>query len=300
MAIAAALIYWVIVAIWLTVLGTVCWFYVANPRIFGTTRLLLGVVTIDTARNLVENVYFGLYLDSRYGLFNPDLAGMLGQPALLIVPKVLNAVSGLLVLSILLLRWLPEAVRRRAEEHTAHLSRMATMDTMTGLFNRSHFLLQAETEFERTQRYHHPLSVLLLDIDRFKGINDRYGHDVGDRVIVEIASILRYMAREADLAARLGGEEFVVMLPETGISDAAILGERLRTAIAGTPIQATGRMLTLTVSIGVGGSDGNATVCEMLKQADLALRRAKQEGRNRVCLSDGIAPAEIYTGVSGR
>lgn len=302
MAIAAALIYWVIVAIWLTVLGTVCWFYVANPRIFGTTRLLLGVVTIDTARNLVENIYFGLYLDSRYGLFNPDLAGLLGQPALLIVPKVLNALSGLLVLSILLLRWLPEAVgeRRSAEEHTAHLSRMATIDTMTGLFNRSHFLLQAETEFERTQRYHHPLSVLLLDIDHFKGVNDRYGHDVGDRVIVEIASILRYMAREADLAARLGGEDFVVMLPETGICDAAILGERLRTAIASTPIQATGRMLTLTVSIGVGGSDGNATVCEMLKQADLALRQAKQDGRNRVCLNGEIVPVGAYTGVSGR
>jgi len=290
MAIAAALIYWVIVAIWLSVLGTVIWFYAANPRIFGTTRLLLGVVAIDTTRNIVENVYFGLYFDSRYGLFGPDLAGVLGEPLLLIMPKVLNVISGLLVLSILLLRWLPEAIgeRRSAEEHSAHLSRMASIDGMTGLFNRSHFLIQAESEFERTQRYHHPLSVLMLDIDYFKSINDRYGHDIGDRVIVEIANILRYMAREADLAARMGGEEFVVMLPETCIADAANLGERLRAAIAATPIQATGGMLSLTVSIGVGGSDGNATVGEMLKQADLALYRAKSEGRNRTCLCSGV------------
>ena len=301
MAIAAALIYWVIVAIWLSVLGTVIWFYAANPRIFGTTRLLLGVVAIDTTRNIVENVYFGLYFDSRYGLFGPDLAGVLGEPLLLIMPKVLNVISGLLVLSILLLRWLPEAIgeRRSAEEHSAHLSRMASIDGMTGLFNRSHFLIQAESEFERTQRYHHPLSVLMLDIDYFKSINDRYGHDIGDRVIVEIANILRYMAREADLAARMGGEEFVVMLPETGIADAANLGERLRAAIAATPIQATGGLLSLTVSIGVGGSDGNATVGEMLKQADLALSRAKSEGRNRTCLCDSpLRP--VYTGLSGR
>src|SRR5579859_1596904 len=206
MTIAAELIYWVIVAIWLTVLGTVSWFYIGNPKIFGTTRLLLTVIAIDTVRNLVENIYFGLYFDSRLGLFSPSLVAVLGQPALLIMPKVLNVISGLLVLSILLLRWLPEAIgeRRDAEEHSAYLSRKAAVDGMTGLFNRSHFLIQAETEFERTQRYHHPLSVLMLDIDHFKSINDRYGHDVGDRVIVEIANILRYMAREADLAARMG------------------------------------------------------------------------------------------------
>jgi diguanylate cyclase (GGDEF)-like protein len=218
------------------------------------------------------------------------------------MPKVLNVISGVLVLLILLMRWLPEAIgeRRAADEHNAQLSRMATVDAMTGLFNRGHFLIQAESEFERAGRYHRPLSLLMLDIDHFKSINDRFGHDVGDRVIVEIASILRYMAREADLAARLGGEEFVMMLPETCIQDAASLGERLRAAIAATPIQATGGLLSLTVSIGVGGSDGSATVCEMLKQADLALYRAKDEGRNRICLcSENATMPPAQTGVSG-
>ncbi len=286
MAIAAALIYWVIVAIWLTVLGTVAWFYVGNPRIFGTTRLLLGVLAIDTSRNIVENIYFGLYFDSRYGLFTPALAGILSQPLLLIVPKVLNVISGLMVLSILLLRWLPDSIgeRRSAEERTTQLSRLAAIDGMTGLFNRSHFLLRGETEFERAQRYHHPLAILLLDIDRFKSINDRYGHDMGDRVIVELANILRYMAREADVTARLGGEEFVVLLPETDVTQAGILAERLRIAIAATPLQ-TVCDVRLTVSIGVSGSDGNATLGELLKQADLALYKAKNAGRNRVCLA---------------
>src|SRR5579859_3485407 len=284
MTIAAELIYWVIVAIWLTVLGTVSWFYIGNPKIFGTTRLLLTVIAIDTVRNLVENIYFGLYFDSRLGLFSPSLVAVLGQPALLIMPKVLNVISGLLVLSILLLRWLPEAIgeRRDAEAHAAHLIRMATIDGMTGLYNRSHFLIQAEIEFERAGRYGRPLSLLLLDIDKFKSINDRYGHDTGDRVIVEIADIMRHMARDADMTGRLGGEEFVILLPETSLVDAAVLAERLRSGIAAAPIHSTELDLRLTVSIGVAAAAGNASFAAMMKQADLALYEAKEKGRDQV------------------
>jgi diguanylate cyclase (GGDEF)-like protein len=172
------------------------------------------------------------------------------------------------------------------------------------LYNRSHFLIMAETEFERAHRHHHSLAVLLLDIDRFKLINDRYGHDMGDRVIVEIANILRRVARDADLTARLGGEEFVVLLPETSVEQAAILAERLRTAIAATPLQ-TVTDLRLTVSIGVAGSLESDSVGEILKQADLALYKAKNAGRNRVCLAiddgrseDGLILAQA--GASGR
>ena len=287
MSIAAALIYWLIVAIWLAVLGTVVWYHARKAKIFGQTRLLLSVVAIDSSRNIVENIYFGLYFDSRYGLFDPALATILGQPLLLIMPKVLNVVSGLMVLSILLLRWLPNAIgeRRNAEERTAQLSRMAAADGMTGLFNRSHFLIMGETEFERSQRYQHPMSLLLLDIDRFKSVNDTHGHDIGDRVIVEIAAILRRMAREADMTARLGGEEFVVMLPETGVGEAATLAERMRAAISVTPIPVPGGEIRLTVSIGVSGNRHLSTLGEMLKQADMALYQAKHTGRNRVCLA---------------
>jgi diguanylate cyclase (GGDEF)-like protein len=305
MTLAAALIYWVIVAIWLAVLGAVAWFYISNPKIFGTTRVLLTVIAIDTFRNIVENVYFGLYFDSRYGLFDPGVATVLGQPLLLIGPKVLNILSGVMVLSILLLRWLPQAIRERrsSEEQTRHLSRMAATDGMTGLFNRSHFLLLAETEFERAQRYERPLSLLLLDIDRFKSINDRFGHDVGDQVIIEIAGILRFTAREADLTGRLGGEEFVMLLPETALADAAILAERLRSGVAVAPIRSTGGDVHLTASIGVAGTLGNGSFGEMMKKADLALYAAKHGGRDQVRLmpmpADGVSPL-LQAGGSGR
>jgi signal transduction histidine kinase len=113
MHLAAAMVYWVVVAVWLTVLSTIAFFYVRNPRAFGTTRLLLAVLSIDTFRNVFENVYFGLYFGAQYGIFPSKLAGVLGLPVLLIVPKLLNCVAGSVVLGLLLLRWLPLAVEER-------------------------------------------------------------------------------------------------------------------------------------------------------------------------------------------
>jgi hypothetical protein len=101
---AAALIYWGIVAIWLTVLATIVYFYIRNPQAFGTTRLLLAVLCVDAVRNLVENIYFGLYFGSRYQLFSAELADLMGQPVLLIVPKMLNVIAGTVVLALLLFR----------------------------------------------------------------------------------------------------------------------------------------------------------------------------------------------------
>src|ERR1700690_556489 len=103
-------IFWLIVSIWLIVLGTISIFYIRNPNGFGTTRLLLAVLCIDTIRNIVENVYFGLYFGSRYEVFPPSFAALMGQPVLLILPKVLNVLAGCVVLSLLLFRWLPLAI----------------------------------------------------------------------------------------------------------------------------------------------------------------------------------------------
>ena len=107
MTLVAALIYWVIVALWALVLGTVVFFYVRNPRAFGTTRLLLAVVAVDTFRNIIENVYFGLYFGGQYGLFSHEFVEVLGQPWLLIVPKILNVIAALTVLGLLLCCWMP-------------------------------------------------------------------------------------------------------------------------------------------------------------------------------------------------
>ena len=108
-----ALIFWVVVALWLVVLGTVAFQYVRNPRIFGTVRLLLIVVAIDTVRNIAENAYFGLYFGSQYALFPPAFATTLGNPKLLILPKIMNIAAGCVVLGLLLMRWLPKAVYER-------------------------------------------------------------------------------------------------------------------------------------------------------------------------------------------
>lgn len=115
MNLAAALIYWVIIALWLAVLATVCVAVVRNPRTFGTVRLLLAVLTIDTSRNIVENLYFGLYFGGQYGLFPAAIVGVLGNPNYLIIPKVLNVIAACAVLGLLVLRWLPLASKERTD-----------------------------------------------------------------------------------------------------------------------------------------------------------------------------------------
>jgi hypothetical protein len=115
MSLVAALIYWVIVALWLAVLATVGIAFVRNPRTFGTNRLLLSVLTIDTFRNVAENLYFGLYFGGQYGLFPASIVGVLGNPNYLILPKVINVVAACAVLGLLVLRWLPLASKERSE-----------------------------------------------------------------------------------------------------------------------------------------------------------------------------------------
>jgi signal transduction histidine kinase len=114
MQLAAVAIYWAIVAVWMAVLAAIAVAYWRNPRAFGTTRLLLAVLAVDTSRDIFENVYFGLYFGSKYGIFSEDLGVVLGAPALLLVPKLFNVLAGGLVLGLLLLRWLPLAVHERS------------------------------------------------------------------------------------------------------------------------------------------------------------------------------------------
>ncbi|MCK1481520.1 EAL domain-containing protein [Bradyrhizobium sp. 193] len=115
MSLTAALIYWVIIALWLAVLFTVCVAYVRNPRTFGAVRLLLSVILIDTLRNIIENLYFGLYFGGQYGLFPAAIVGVLSNPGYLILPKVMNVIAACAVLGLLVLRWLPRASKERAE-----------------------------------------------------------------------------------------------------------------------------------------------------------------------------------------
>jgi diguanylate cyclase (GGDEF)-like protein len=285
MQLVTALIYWIVVALWLAVLATVLLHLVRNPRVFGTSRLLLLVVAIDTCRNLIENVYFGLFFGGQYGLLPESFAQHLGNPSLLILPKVINIVAGCVVLGLLLMRWLPEAVRERdrAEKTAADLEKLATTDGMTSLVNRRHFETLAHAEWARFQRYGRPLSLLVLDVDKFKSINDRFGHDAGDLVLKAVAEICKATKRQTDVVARIGGEEFAMLLPETTEAAAEIAAERLRKAIQDHPHVLPGVELQVTASIGIAGATlGMAAFEVLLKRADEALYEAKRTGRNRI------------------
>jgi len=170
-----------------------------------------------------------------------------------------------------------------AEEH----ERLATIDGMTGIYNRRHFLALADRAWERSLRHDRPLSLLMMDIDFFKSINDRFGHDTGDQVIVHLANMARGSKRESDVLARLGGEEFALLLPDTSIEQAHAFAERLRHDVAAGPLVAGADLISTTVSIGVAAAAGrHSAISDLMKAADLALYEAKNAGRNRVVRHD--------------
>ena len=171
--------------------------------------------------------------------------------------------------------------RRKAQEI---LVRIAQTDALTGLANRRHFMQSAEQELARTARYGGPLSVMMVDIDFFKKVNDTHGHQTGDLVIQSMASVCRATLRECDIIGRLGGEEFAVVLPETDAPRALEAAERLRQSIAATSVPLKdGALVQFTVSIGVVTLiDAQTDIDTLLGCADTALYEAKRSGRNLV------------------
>jgi diguanylate cyclase (GGDEF)-like protein len=292
MSFAAAGIYWVVVALWAAVLSSVIFFYARNPKAFGTIRLLLLVVGIDAFRNVFENVYFGLYFGARYGFFSNDIVGVLGQPALLLVPKIINVVAGTVVLALLLYQWLPEAVREwaKSQQRTRDLEKLAAIDPLTGISNRRQFESLARAELGRSQRYMRPLSLLMIDIDHFKQVNDRFGHEAGDRVLKFLANVLISAKRASDVVGRIGGEEFAILLPETSKEAALVIAERLRQLAQTCAPAIAGEKLDVTISIGVAAASVRTSGMETLcRQADQALYEAKRSGRNRVVAAREVA-----------
>jgi diguanylate cyclase (GGDEF)-like protein len=169
---------------------------------------------------------------------------------------------------------------RNAQE----LERLATTDGMTGIYNRRHFLVLADREWVRARRYQRPLSLLMFDIDRFKTVNDRFGHPAGDEVIVHLAALASRCKRDSDVLARVGGEEFALLLPDTPLAKAALLGERLRNAVSRMPLTGVAPGIGTTVSVGVATADETmAEFSKLMSAADRALYDAKRAGRNRVC-----------------
>jgi len=164
---------------------------------------------------------------------------------------------------------------------------LSTTDSLTGAFNRRYFYERAAVELRRAERYGQALSVLVLDIDRFKAINDTHGHAVGDTAIQAVVAVCRQTLRDVgmlDMVGRIGGEEFALLLPETAPDGAMIVAERLRRLIAESNLLgADGSPLRFTVSIGVSGiGPDDQAIEQAMRRADLALYQAKNAGRNRV------------------
>ncbi|MGH7017918.1 MAG: diguanylate cyclase, partial [Caulobacteraceae bacterium] len=160
---------------------------------------------------------------------------------------------------------------------------LAVTDPLTGLHNRRYMTGQLGALVERARLEGEPVAALMIDLDRFKQINDCFGHDVGDEVLREFALRLATNVRAVDLPCRYGGEEFMVIMPETGLADAERVAERIRLHVAGSPFRLAGELLTVTISIGVAASLGeNDSPEALLKRADAAVYEAKAAGRNLV------------------
>jgi diguanylate cyclase (GGDEF)-like protein len=183
-----------------------------------------------------------------------------------------------------------EASNRRAFALELELSREARTDPLTGLANRREAEHRADLELRRAERAGTPLSVIVCDIDHFKSINDRFGHDVGDAAICAVADTLRAAVRETDVLGRWGGEEFIAVLPDTDADTAAAVAERMRAAVAGAAF--AGVPNGATISLGAASRAGDEASprawVALVKEADQCLYRAKSEGRNRVVTSSPV------------
>lgn len=174
---------------------------------------------------------------------------------------------------------------RQLEDLLDRVNYMAITDALTGLYNRRRFRDVLASEFERARRYGTPFSLVMLDIDHFKKINDTFGHDVGDAVLREVSDVLLKSIREIDTASRYGGEEFMIILPSTDKAHALVVAERMRQQIENHEFSEVGP--TITVSIGISGMPdaGIENEDRLIRCSDFAMYRAKQLGRNRTIIA---------------
>jgi len=168
-------------------------------------------------------------------------------------------------------------------------SELAILDRLTGLSNHAYFISRLREEIERSRRFHLSMSLLMIDIDYFKHINDAYGHQAGDEVLKSIAAIFKENLRLVDFCGRYGGEEFVIFLVDTGIEGAKVKAEQLRKSVSEKSFKFDNKSLNITVSIGLYAwkwqEEGDLSDQELIKKADQELYRAKEEGRNRTCFT---------------
>jgi diguanylate cyclase (GGDEF)-like protein len=177
--------------------------------------------------------------------------------------------------------------REKLLKEAQMLEQLANTDSLTGLHNRRQILNLAEFEFQRSQRFKHPLTLLILDLDDLKQINDNHGHLVGDQALQVVAENSKKQIRNEDSIGRFGGDEFVILLIETTLKDGRVVAERIRHSIGDLLINTQDGSLNITISIGIATSNGKSSnLTDLLNQADTALRKAKKAGKNQVVAAE--------------
>ena len=170
------------------------------------------------------------------------------------------------------------------EKANAEITRLSRIDAMTGIYNRGYFMEVFNRSYSYSRRQRVPLSAFIADLDLFKSINDTYGHQAGDEVLISFANLLQEKSREEDFPARFGGEEFAMLLPHTDLEEAAVLAERFRAELENTILPGIDK--TVTASFGVAMLRDDDTQDSFLQRADSALYEAKNSGRNKVVLKE--------------
>lgn len=250
--------------------------------------LLVGapVIFISRARRIRTRMLLLLGLMATYLAL--DLGMHRLEPWDTLSPHTLEVLRSLnIVTTIGLLAYLSSLYYRLVSQAEKRLTHLATTDPLTGLHNRRSMADLATYEIVQRKRHGEPLSVVLADIDHFKQINDRHGHEVGDEVLVAISLALQEAVREQDSIARWGGEEFLILMPQASLEQARMVAERLREQVSQMRFEAHGQPFKVTLTLGVSGHRMDEALDQVINRADTALYQGKRDGRDQVATAAG-------------
>jgi len=232
----------------------------------------------EVERNKIKNRYLALTIEKR-----------VDYSLLLEISSVIFMVILLLLYRQFLLRKVNKQLKdlvKKLKEDEKQLKLLASTDSLTQLYNRRYFYEISKHIFDLMKRNKNNLSILMLDIDKFKHVNDTYGHNFGDNVLVEFAKTMQVLTRKSDIICRWGGEEFIILLPQTDSKGALLMAEKIRENVQNSIIALdNGKEFQFSVSIGVHTVDqkSNINIEKAINKSDLALYKAKESGRNKVC-----------------